>query len=416
MPPSAADCAPSSLRRIEERSSGSTESSEDSIYNAVRTISALDESIQKNDTGHEFTFDHATMARLLVSSAHSMSCITLRGAHHPYQPTNPSRWHPYRRPNRTAFSTYSGRRLHTSAPAKPIKPARDAVERRQVLSLNDADNHPGNPQWTTNLASPASPVHPRYPPPTRAPTPPGVPSFGTRAAARYYAQLAQPLPTDDHTSHPATDNTPSTTYGGALRRFLGASAPTSASASPARPTSGPSALTRAPDGTVVLGHFPYRHSGHGITTSRRLDDHPFHRRALPVAQARAPHPSSTRHMHHADADTDDAPASRYRSPAPAMPAKQDLMGPEEPAQSWTDLGGVCTCCLPGLDESLGGSPVSSGGRDASARAGLSDENDGPPGDVSSEWLSGLGRWSREMGLSIRRFVGRALESGEHTVG
>ncbi|KAF9887998.1 hypothetical protein FE257_009387 [Aspergillus nanangensis] len=126
--------------------------------------------------------------------------------------------------------------------------------------------------------SPVSPVLPQYPPPVRQPTPPGIPSFGTREAMLYSARLLD-RPSSVRSQTPqdtSTEQGRSATYGQAFRRFIGISPPP-------HPQQQRGLWTRAPDGTAVLGYFPHRHSAHGTNVGGRLETHPFHRRNLPLA-------------------------------------------------------------------------------------------------------------------------------------
>lgn len=412
MTSAAVHCAASTLQRIDEGSSESSGSSEGSIYNAVRIESPANESAQKFDMGHELNsivLDRATIARLLVSSAHSISCASLQAPrYYPPYSIRSSRWHPYPRPGRTAFSTYTGRRLHLSLLATSIN---RSPSRRKVLSLNDADSRPRKSRWTANLASPVSPVVPRYPPPVRSPTPPGVPSFGTRAAMRYYAQLAHASPSDDHPSRSAAESPIATSYRAALRRFLGMSD------SPRQ--GGRAPVARAPDGTAVLGHFPYRHSGHGLTTSRRLDDHPFHRRTLPEAPTSSERDMSSRqpavrqnrrYYHSADADhLLLSPFVPFQSPAPIAPSKHSTAALDEPAQSWTAPWGVC-CCLREKDDSVSGAHSPTRNTHASAQTGR--PGDGAPDNAARGWPQSVGQLSWGIWMSLRRVASRVMASGE----
>lgn len=176
-------------------------------------------------------------------------------------------------------------------------PRLDGARQRKTLSLNDVDNCLISLKWPGNLVSPADPIPPRYPPPIRQPTPPGLPSFGTQEAVCYSAQfLSHPTSLDPpneerlrdtvHRIIPGrsgTDANRNRPYGDTLRRFFGFS-PSTPSALPSTPPA-VSHIGRAEDGTAVQGRFPYRQSGHGMNVARHLEDHPFHRRAIPPANA-----------------------------------------------------------------------------------------------------------------------------------
>ncbi|KGO78503.1 hypothetical protein PITC_068030 [Penicillium italicum] len=127
-------------------------------------------------------------------------------------------------------------------------------------------------------------IQPRYPPPERTPTPPGLPSFGTSEAVSISARFM--IPDNPARSHinlqgrgPAGDQRGSS-YGDTLRRLFGFP--------PASHASGISVngIGRAEDGTLVQGRFPHRQSGHGMNIGRPLHDHPFHQR-LPIARHEA---------------------------------------------------------------------------------------------------------------------------------
>lgn len=160
--------------------------------------------------------------------------------------------------------------------------------RRRALSLGDAENGPRG-KWAATLISPVRPLLPKYPPPIRSPTPPGVPSFGSPEAINYTTQFCvrSSLPNGRGQQHgpPPEQNRPATeSYAQTLRRFLGFSSPT---VTPQANRRQGQTFARAEDGTAVQGRFPYRASGHGLNVGRHLEDHPFHRRAFPV-----PHPGS----------------------------------------------------------------------------------------------------------------------------
>ncbi|KAF4179836.1 hypothetical protein CNMCM8927_000570 [Aspergillus lentulus] len=166
------------------------------------------------------------------------------------------------------------------------KHSRDKSRHRKVASLNDLDNVQRVPKWPGRKGSPVRPAIPRFPPPYRSPTPPGLPSFGSPGAMSYSTQFfVRSFVREGHiqqrnppTTGPLTSNGGGVaSYGETLRRFFGFSSP-----APPRPTRQAIPVARAEDGTAVLGRFPYRHSAHGTSLVSRLDDHPFHRRALPA--------------------------------------------------------------------------------------------------------------------------------------
>ncbi|KAJ5169491.1 uncharacterized protein N7500_002274 [Penicillium coprophilum] len=153
---------------------------------------------------------------------------------------------------------------------------------RKAVSLDANDSLISKPRWPGSLGPAITTVQPRYPPPERTPTPPGLPSFGTSEAMSYSARYMLP---DNGARAPATlqcggpaSNQRGSLYGDTLRRFFGWSSSTSH-------TGGISVngIGRAEDGTLVQGRFPHRQSGHGMNIGRQLQEHPFHRRNLPIA-------------------------------------------------------------------------------------------------------------------------------------
>ncbi|RHZ44440.1 uncharacterized protein CDV56_101717 [Aspergillus thermomutatus] len=163
----------------------------------------------------------------------------------------------------------------------------DESRHRKVASLNDVDDVQRVPKWPGRKGSPVRPAIPQFPPPYRSPTPPGLPSFGSPEAMSYSTQFfVRSFVREGHiqqrtpppTGTPTSSGVGVASYGKALRRLFGLSSP-----APPRPTRQLISVARAEDGTAVLGRFPYRHSAHGTNLARRLDDHPFHRRALPAA-------------------------------------------------------------------------------------------------------------------------------------
>ncbi|KAJ5815066.1 hypothetical protein N7474_006843 [Penicillium riverlandense] len=150
----------------------------------------------------------------------------------------------------------------------------DPLAHRKAVSdgSRPAARKPGN-----NLGPAVAPAQPRYPPPARAPTPPGLPSFGSPEAVRTSAQFL--------TRRRGVDGQRTHSYGDTLRQFFGLSPSSPASPQHPRPSNVHSVvgIGRAEDGTVVQGRFPYRQSGHGMNLAGELHDHPFHQRNLPAA-------------------------------------------------------------------------------------------------------------------------------------
>ena len=162
---------------------------------------------------------------------------------------------------------------------KTTRPDSDRCLHRKAVSVGTNDSSRG-PRWPGTMHPAVTPAQPRYPPPERSPTPPGLPSFGSPEAMRYSARF---LMRDNGVFAPTNtqgpgDGQPTRSYGEALRRFFGLS--TSTPRIDARSVTG---IGRAEDGTIVQGRFPYRQSGHGTNVVGQLHDHPFHHR-LPVAR------------------------------------------------------------------------------------------------------------------------------------
>jgi hypothetical protein len=155
--------------------------------------------------------------------------------------------------------------------------------RRKALSLDDGSVR--RPRWPGSLGPAVTTVQPRYPPPERTPTPPGLPSFGTSEAMNISQRFM--IPANSARSHanlqgggPAGQRGGS--YSDTLRRLFGL--PSSASHASGISVNG---IGRAEDGTLVQGRFPHRQSGHGMHVGRPLHDHPFHQRNLPIARHEA---------------------------------------------------------------------------------------------------------------------------------
>lgn len=154
----------------------------------------------------------------------------------------------------------------------------------RVISFSEADSGTKRPRWVLNFISPVQPFLPKYPPPERSPTPPGLPTFGTPEAINYATQfdVQSSLPNGPTTTGTASSRRGTESYSHMLRRVFGLSSSSSSSSSNTpHPTSQTDrrhgcVVARAEDGTAVLGRFPYRASGHGTNLNRNLEDHPFH--------------------------------------------------------------------------------------------------------------------------------------------
>ncbi|PGH10608.1 hypothetical protein AJ80_07459 [Polytolypa hystricis UAMH7299] len=151
------------------------------------------------------------------------------------------------------------------------------------------------PYWLRSLSSPAAPTQPTYPPPIRSPTPPGLPSFGSREAIQFRVrstsrhssshnspQSGRSCRLSRNGSPETDDNTDPFCCGVGLRRLLGLFR-RSESDTEQLPAG---AIARADDGTLIRGRFGARQSGHGVgagPSTRGLETHPFHSFSLPVA-------------------------------------------------------------------------------------------------------------------------------------
>ncbi|PWY87594.1 hypothetical protein BO70DRAFT_427515 [Aspergillus heteromorphus CBS 117.55] len=274
-------------------------SEESSIFNAPRTNSGAEDTGQKfgPDTGAHGSLDSRIVANMamFIPLAPEAPDPSQRPNREPKylteQKTQSSGWHPQLAPDSRVLSTDEGKAIVLSSPPdESLKRSLfDALRLQKAASLNDADDTGRIFKWPGSLDSPVSPVLPTYPPPVRAPTPPGLPSFGTREAIYYSAQYPVHSATaSGHTQQPDSSRSPGRrgihgtrtgSYGEALRRLL--SFPSSPPTQPRRQTY---AVARAADGTAVQGRFPYRQSGHGMNLARRLEDHPFHRSEVLAAR------------------------------------------------------------------------------------------------------------------------------------
>ncbi|PLB55060.1 hypothetical protein P170DRAFT_470485 [Aspergillus steynii IBT 23096] len=264
----------------------SESSNDSSIYNAVRASSANDANPSSMDEPNMLD------SRMAANIAMLLPLTPEQTAHNP----------PLQRQDccqdQDANSCRCQSHLLSDSFFTPESPSSkqtlvDRLRQREVSSLNDMCRRPTTSKWSKDISSPAKPVLPRYPPPVRSPTPPGLPSFGTQEAISYSTQFPVQSFTNDrqpqlHDRLGFNSNSRRRTvqaagapsYGERWRRRLGfASTPPSAGSNQQV-----CAVSRAADGTAVLGRFPHRQSGHGMNAARRLDEHPFHRRTLTMAQ------------------------------------------------------------------------------------------------------------------------------------
>ncbi|KAI2684443.1 hypothetical protein CBS147333_7572 [Penicillium roqueforti] len=199
---------------------------------------------------------------------------------------------------------------------------------RKTVSLGDASIR--RPKWPGNLGPAVTIIQPRYPPPERSPTPPGLPSFGTSEAMSISARFMIP---DNNARSSANmqcgglaSGQRGTSYGDTLRRFFGL--PSSASHASGISVNG---IGRAEDGTLVQGRFPHRQSGHGMNMGRPLQDHPFHQRNLSVAHREATYTSYDRYGEGAHTKDSLGRNPSRRSQPPARSSRRHFPSPSNPA-------------------------------------------------------------------------------------
>ncbi|KAJ5225788.1 hypothetical protein N7468_007013 [Penicillium chermesinum] len=157
----------------------------------------------------------------------------------------------------------------------------------KAASIDTCATHFPRPHWPRHATPVAvSLVQPRFPPPERSPTPPGLPSFNTPEAitfaARFNAENGALRPTAANSRFTgSTRGYTLTSYGAGIRRFfVRASLPNTGLSSQA----GYQGISRAPGATIVQGRFPIRHSGHGIHHIQDIQEHQFHLPDMPVAE------------------------------------------------------------------------------------------------------------------------------------
>ncbi|PYH45305.1 uncharacterized protein BP01DRAFT_382747 [Aspergillus saccharolyticus JOP 1030-1] len=200
-------------------------------------------------------------------------------------------WHPHPAGHSRILSVDEGKAVVASPQDGSLKRNLfDVLHLPKSASLNDTDDASKSSQWLEYEWS-ANPVYPSYPPPVRSPTPPGLPTFGTPEAVNYSSRFHVQSATisngqnQQHTAASssrsyhsggggASERTRTASYGDKIRKIF------RFSSTPPQPQRLVPAVARAEDGTAVQGRFPYRQSGHGVGVVRRMEDHPFHQRAL----------------------------------------------------------------------------------------------------------------------------------------
>ncbi|CAI7574267.1 unnamed protein product [Penicillium glandicola] len=201
---------------------------------------------------------------------------------------------------------------------------------RKAVSLDANDTSIRRPIWPGSLGPAITTAQPRYPPPERTPTPPGLPSFGTSEAMCISVRFMVPgngarSPANPQCDSPAGGQRGSS-YGDTIRRFFGLP---SASQAGGISVAG---IGRAEDGTLVQGRFPHRQSGHGMNIGRQLHEHPFHQRNLPIARHEATDISHDPYVEAAHAkDGLGLRPSRRVQPLASSPSRRHLPFPSNPA-------------------------------------------------------------------------------------
>ncbi|PLN85233.1 hypothetical protein BDW42DRAFT_191070 [Aspergillus taichungensis] len=267
---------------------------ETSIYNAARTNSGIEGNPHHSELGS--TVKNGLDARGAANMAMFLSRTSEPASHLAQHGSDPGAAQKSKNPwwqslfgsdDHAPCSTDSEKDDGVSLPDELSRTTFSSRRQGQkAVSLDDTVSTARLSKWPGNIESPVSPVQPRYPPPMRPATPPGLPSFGTPEAIRYATQYAV-RSAPSHRQTQRGDQAPTNrrrrraaSYGEWLRRLFGSSA-----AAQTRPSLQLRQLARAEDGTIVQGRFPYRNSGHGTHMGGRgLENHPFHRGTLPVAE------------------------------------------------------------------------------------------------------------------------------------
>lgn len=184
-----------------------------------------------------------------------------------------------------ALSDQSSNRLR-QPPSSPLNGTTSTAEasqhHRKAVSLDTVDTNERTSNWPGKPGPAVVPNQPRYPPPERIPTPPGVPSFNTPEAVYTSSQFLNGHSGGRFYAHRNTAGAEqgSSSYGGAFRRLFGLPASVDAWTN----IQSAVGIGRADDGTIVHGRFPYRQSGHNANMARQMHDHPFHQNSLPIAE------------------------------------------------------------------------------------------------------------------------------------
>ncbi|PYI34436.1 hypothetical protein BP00DRAFT_336914 [Aspergillus indologenus CBS 114.80] len=296
-------------------------SEESYIFDAIRAYSSSDEVSQRPGSARHI---HRDLDSRLVAHTATFPPPTTQDTGRSRQPqqqqqqscrqprylrekeTSSPGWHPYTANNSRVVSVNEGRAIVAAPQDESLKPNLFDVlhVHKPTTSLNDTDEASKSSYWLEQDC-PANPVYPAFPPPIRAPTPPGLPTFGTPEAVNYSSQFQVRSATGDDYQNPqaasgsssrfyggggggASGRTRTASYGDKIRRIF-----SFASSTPPQPQRQVPTVARAEDGTAVQGRFPYRQSGHGVGVVRRMEDHTFHQRALSPALEENTHDLST---------------------------------------------------------------------------------------------------------------------------
>ncbi|EAW10578.1 uncharacterized protein ACLA_050500 [Aspergillus clavatus NRRL 1] len=246
-------------------------SDESSIYNAVRASSDTDR--YSLTRGTDNPMDEILVGGMAANLAMFIPLASSSNDSHPQfmspRHKSKSRWWRTHLLSDNCLPSSSNVDKHPDnsrvIEVEEVKESHDEARHRKAASLNDADGSLRISKWPGRRLSPVRPAIPKFPPPVRSPTPPGLPTFGTQEAMCYSTQFfvrsfarggqsqrGHPLPPDARAV-----NGIGTSYRETLRRLIGFSSPT-----PTPPLRKPIPIIRAEDGTAVLGRFPYRQSGH----------------------------------------------------------------------------------------------------------------------------------------------------------
>lgn len=178
--------------------------------------------------------------------------------------------------------TKSRRRKSISLDELTLPSCRAALNAPFCSSSSSEDDRNSSSQ----IVNTTYPTIPPHPPLTRAPTPPGLPSFGSREALNYSPRHSIVTPDPVFDANGETTSSPNAVLA-FIERVFSQPSPSSFSVSPPRSIAlPPGVIAQAADGTMVRGRFGVRQSGHmgmsGGTIS--LERHPFHRDAVPLAR------------------------------------------------------------------------------------------------------------------------------------